>query len=142
MQRTTLLAATDAGRWAYSVRGLLAAQPACWGPVAFVVHTVFIAVVRAADVLHWTPVLPRLHENFVDRHAYELWWRWVNTDHSPVAAVAELLAKTVGTPASLELLLVAWYVIVGGLLYFVLGAITGKTTRVLAEWHRNRFRRT
>lgn len=37
--------------------------------------------------------------------------------------------------------MVAWYVIVGGVPYFAMGAITGKSTRVLAEWHVNRLRR-
>jgi hypothetical protein len=121
--------------------GRVAAKPLRWGLAAFAVHTLFVMFVLAVDARPWAWTLHRLHEGIVDWHASELWWRWVNTDPSPLQPVVAYLATLVGSKASLRLLWPLWYLIVGGIPYLALGLVMGRLVQLVAQARHARLSR-
>ena len=90
----------------------------------FAAHTAFVGAVLLVDRVSSTLTFRNLHEQIVDRHAYEAWWWLQGRFPHEVSTVAYPVARSIGLEATSFVIWVIWYVTVGALPYAILVGIT------------------
>ncbi|MGN6187127.1 MAG: hypothetical protein ACTHQM_26110 [Thermoanaerobaculia bacterium] len=90
---------------------------------AFTAHSVFVGAVLLVDSISSAITLRNLHEQIVDRHAFNAWW-WLQ-DRFPreIGTVVYPIARLIGLDRTSFLIWLIWYLTVGALPYVLLVAI-------------------
>lgn len=90
---------------------------------AFATHSVFVGAVLLVDRIPQTITLRNLHEQIVDRHAYEAWWWLQGRFPREIGTVAYPVARWIGVEHASFLIWVVWYLAVGALPYVLVVAV-------------------
>src|SRR5262245_35957650 len=100
-------------------------RPLRWGCFALLAHCGFLVMVCVVDFVGTQWTLRGLQEHFVDRPAFDLWWRLLNAFPRQIGEIMYPVDKAIGRGPSNLLFWAIWYISVGGVLYFLLGFTLG-----------------
>ena len=90
---------------------------------AFALHAAFVGAVLLVDNISSTITLRNLHEQIVDRHAYEAWWSLHRRFPHEIGTLMYPAARSIGLENTSSLVWIVWYLIVGALPYVALAGI-------------------
>lgn len=99
--------------------------------IAFVAHAAFLVAVLIVEHVSSTITLRRMHEQIVDRHAYQAWWWLQGRFPHQIGTLLFPAAQLLGLEHTSMVVWGVWYLVMGPIPYMLLAGVAAalKTLR-------------